>query len=611
MRRYCWLVLIVVPLMLSPSSRAAEKTATAEEPIYQGKTLSEWIADLKDPKWENHPATIQALGVFGPRKEVVSALTACLESIYGEEIRQAAQTLGQFGPRARKALPALREAFKRLEDSLESSDKHPTWHSSEEARKIRRTIAEALILIEEHPGPDFAPILLEALKTDDLDKRRDIVVKLGKLGPDAARATVPALIALLEGTQKEWDRTASENELSKLHAIRSEAVISLGRIGPAAKPALHAMMMAMKLAVPKKEATAPARQPVQRFQLSRASSVSAIASTEIDSWYTAKYCIDLPMLRACLDALRRIRPESGPLGAVRLALRDLDEDVRWAALSALRESERDTSDIVSVLLPLLRDKNEAVRWIAVNVVGQAKSEAKSIVPALAAMLRDENAYVRASAARVLGSKGAAAKEAVPTLLDVIEDSAEQVRQDVAEALGKIGTADPKVIAALIAALEDKNEDVRGAAGEALTKFGARAKSAVPALIPFLQSENRNERGFGCVLLGRFGPVAKEAIPALEKIARADSEECLRPIARTVLARIDPSRLKETVADLSAMLQSQNEELRMVAVEALEFLGPDAQEALPALRRLRKRSGGSETSEINSAIEAIANPKKER
>lgn len=371
------------------------------------------------------------------------------------------------------------------------------------------------------------------------------------------------------------------------------------------------MMMAMKLAVPKKEATAPARQPVQRFQLSRASSVSAIASTEIDSWYTAKYCIDLPMLRACLDALRRIRPESGPLGAVRLALRDLDEDVRWAALSALRESERDTSDIVSVLLPLLRDKNEAVRWIAVNVVGQAKSEAKSIVPALAAMLRDENAYVRASAARVLGSKGAAAKEAVPTLLDVIEDSAEQVRQDVAEALGKIGTADPKVIAALIAALEDKNEDVRGAAGEALTKFGARAKSAVPALIPFLQSENRNERGFGCVLLGRFGPVAKEAIPALEKIARADSEECLRPIARTVLARIDPSRLKETVADLSAMLQSQNEELRMVAVEALEFLGPDAQEALPALRRLRKRSGGSETSEINSAIEAIANPKKER
>ena len=101
MRRHSWSVLMFVPLMLSASSRAVEPVS-AEEPIYQGRTLTEWIEDLKDPKNDNHSAAAQALAVFGPKKESVSALADALKEGDRTVILHAAQTLGKFGPRAGK-----------------------------------------------------------------------------------------------------------------------------------------------------------------------------------------------------------------------------------------------------------------------------------------------------------------------------------------------------------------------------------------------------------------------------------------------------------------------------------------------------------------------------
>ncbi|MGH7169641.1 MAG: HEAT repeat domain-containing protein, partial [Gemmataceae bacterium] len=252
MRRHSWLVLVFVPLMMSASSRAVEPMPAEEEPIYQGKTLAEWIGDLKDPKWETQRAAVQALSVFGPKKEVVSALTTALKNEDAGVVLPAAQTLGKFGLKDKEALSELRVAYKRLSagpPALAANKKHSDEYLKMFA-EARRAVAEALILIDDHPGPELAPILLEALKTDDADKRRDIVIKLGKLGPKAAKTTAPALIGVLTDTEEEVRRqsrtmsygtpmpgSSSDFPLEKIKEIRLEAVKSLTRIGPPAKHA--------------------------------------------------------------------------------------------------------------------------------------------------------------------------------------------------------------------------------------------------------------------------------------------------------------------------------------------------------------------------------------
>jgi HEAT repeat protein len=616
MRWHIWSMPVAVLLVLSGSIRADEPAPPAEEPIYQGKTLTEWIADFKDPKKATQRAAVHSLAVFGPKKEVVSALTTALKSEDVEVVVPAAGALGKFGFKAKEALPELRAAYKRLSAGpppLTGDKKYSTEYLKMFA-DAHRAVAEALLLIDDHPGVELAPILLEALKTGDAEKRRDIVIKLGKLGPAAAQTTVPALIGVLKDTEEAARQASPPVIPASLHSsgnssnsrereIRLEAVKSLGRIGPAAKPALHALTMAMKLAAPEKEAR------VEQMEGWDKPIGSADAKKVVMSFTTVTG--DKAMLRACADALGRIRPQAkGTMGALRLALRDLDEGVRWAALCALLESGQDAKEVVPILLNYARHKDAAFRRVAIQALGKSGSEAKRIVPVLTAVLKDKDASLRASAAEAMGEVGPKAKMAVPALIGALKDTEAKVRESAAEALGKIGAADEKVISALLAALQDKEDSVIRAVVLAFIQFGAKAKSAIPSLLDLIRSADRKQRAGACVLLGSIGPAAKEAIPTLEKQAQEDSEVIVRLFAHTALAQIDPSRLTAVVRRLIAEVQGKNEEVRLAAAECLGFLGPDARDALSTLRELRERSNDIALNfALVDAIEKIEKPKE--
>lgn len=567
MRRQTWSML-VVSMFLSTQIRADEKAPSEAEPIYQGKTVAEWIGDLKDTKYEMQRTAAESLGVFGPRKEVVSALTAALKINDAGVVLPAAQTLGKFGVKAKEALPELRAAYKRLNAGPPPLDEYSDEYLEMFAQG-RQAVAEALILIDDHPGAELAPILLEGLKTNDADKRRDIVIKLGKLGPDSAKTTVPALISVLVDTnERVRAKVSSLANPPKINEIRLEAVNSLGRIGSAAKPALHALTLAMKIAAPERNTR------VQQIEVSDKPAGSADAKIQTISFTLDNG--DNVMLVACAEALGRIRPEAkGAVGALRLALRDLDEGVRWAALCALLESGQDIKEVVPILLNFVRDKDAATRRVAVETLGKSGTEAK---------------------------------QSVPALIEALKDAETQVRQFAAKSLGTIGAADETVITALSAALSDKEDVVVETAAEALSKFGARGKAAIPLLLPRLQnSDDVRRRGRYCFLLSKFGPPAKEAIPVLEKLSREDSVKEMRLVAHMTLAKIDSSRVKEAVRQIADALSSKEEAVLEAALECLANLGPDARGALPALRALRKRA---QSRSLDDVIDAIENPKKD-
>ena len=130
----------------------------------------------------------------------VEGLAAALsdpDSSYHVRFR-AAQALGEMGPNAAPAVPALAQAL---------SDPHPD---------LRYFVARALSQI----GPTAAPALPEviaALRSDNLDQEKSfLIITLGNIGPPAAPA-VPLLIEMMS--------------LEKIDFTRADAAEALGKIG--------------------------------------------------------------------------------------------------------------------------------------------------------------------------------------------------------------------------------------------------------------------------------------------------------------------------------------------------------------------------------------------
>lgn len=205
------------------------------------------------------------------------------------------------------------------------------------------------------------------------DKRKNAAAELGKIGP-AAKKAVSALIKVLN----------DEDE-----CVRDAAAEALGKIGAAAKEAIPALIEALK-------------------------------------------------------------EKSESPGAM-IALKGIGE----VAIPALIEA--------------LKHKNQTVRRNAAQTLGRIGPEAKEAIPALVIALRDKsnNEDVRRDAACSLGNIGPETTDVVPALISALNDQSSSVRCDAAWALGKIGPAAKEAIPALKVALEDVDKYVRQSAEWAL------------------------------------------------------------------------------------------------------------------------------------------------
>lgn len=122
---------------------------------------------------------------------------------------EAAESLAALGPRAREAVPALLNAMARRNSEIE----------------FARAVSKAIKAI----GAAAVPQLVAVLRSGSSQARFQAAAALNRLGPDGAGAT-DALIEVLEGDED--------------MAVRSNAAVALGAIGPAASAALPALKRA-------------------------------------------------------------------------------------------------------------------------------------------------------------------------------------------------------------------------------------------------------------------------------------------------------------------------------------------------------------------------------
>ena len=239
---------------------------------------------------------------------------------------------------------------------------------------------------------------------------------------------------------EQTERSETAKKVSQLIAVlkdpaywpnRYRAAEGLGQLGPAARDAVPALVVALK-----------DREDFVRYAAARA-----------------------------LDKIGAITPEA--LVALKTAANDKTELVRNAAMEAYESLlGKASKNDLPALVAASKETEPFVRRDAIRLLGEVGAISPEALAALKAAKKDKDPDLRRVA--VEAYKWAyerlmrkPTRYDVPALVAALKDTEPFVRRDAARALGKAGaiSASPEVLAVLNAAMKDKEPDVRRAATE--------------------------------------------------------------------------------------------------------------------------------------------------
>jgi HEAT repeat protein len=206
-------------------------------------------------------------------------------------------------------------------------------------------------------------------------------------------------------------------------------------------------------------------------------------------------------------------------------------------------------------------------------------------------MKNANSHEPHSALSSFQHLGSAGKPASAAIRELLKSDRQATRQAAALALAYIGDSSPEAAAILSASLGGRVDGTETQIIYALGKMGAASKAAVPALCLWLGPAVRLPHNRLSVVstLGQIGPDAAPAVPLLLPLLRGNDQQ-LRLATARALAKIDKKRLPEVVAALIDDLGVDPPGyFNSTAARALGEIGPDANDAVPALLSLLNHS----------------------
>jgi HEAT repeat protein len=268
-----------------------------------------------------------------------------------------------------------------------------------------------------------------------------------------------------------------------------------------------------------------------------------------------------------------------PYWLERLQKAETDKEQQEAAV-ALQAFGPDAVSAVPKLVEMLDDRSPGFRKLVYETLRELGPAAKAAVPDLIELLKEKRERNTQYAIWLLEKIGPDAKDAVPELTKFLDTT--DYREDAVDALCAIGPASKEALPAIRRALLDavSPEPTGGTVmEEVLNQLHRLGPDAVPMLVDLVASETPKGMAYGIQELGKIGPGAAEAAPRLAEFLTHEDLE-LRRLAAVALCKIDKS--VKAVQVLAALLSEPTWHARSAA-EALAEMGPDAREALPALR----------------------------
>ncbi len=578
------------------------------------------IEALKSDDGMARAGAAKALGGIGPNaRDAIPGLIANLRIDQPEERREMIDALALIG---RDAVPALGEALGSSEAVVRAGAALALAEIGQDALSLAAKVADATAretdptaraaLFGAIPKTGVEPtraveLLLRGVKDDNAEVRHAAINAIYLLR-SANDRLIPALVTLL----RDPNPTLSER-----------AAIVLGRLGPGASSAVPALLEVARKRTPPPPAyidalgqIGPAAVPgvlhaieqenpdqltrdhwsVKCLQGIGGGAISPLATALADS----KVSIRLVAARA----LGELGPVAAPaFGALVAAAGDADPRVRATVLGALVNTRVQTLSAVSRLESALKDSSPIVRLTAAQLVPHLGESARPLAPTLLATLADRDPAVRLAVMEALPTLGSGATPSIDPLLQLLPTADAETRARVLTVFAGIGAGAKTALPEIRHRLSDPDPAVRAAALSAFAKI-EEPDPRVPVLIAALDDPSLPVRQAAAKEIASVGDKARDATSRLTAMLQHEDE---RDAAFDALRQISV----RSVPDLIIMLRDRDLTVKKFATQRLARLGPDAQEAIPALEALLR---GYERSELrNSVTEALKriNPQPRR
>ncbi|HQR06324.1 MAG TPA: HEAT repeat domain-containing protein [Gemmatales bacterium] len=367
-----------------------------------------------------------------------------------EKRAQAAKALGERGPSAQDAVPALLAAFN--DDGRYLGSGILFW---KQELYVRDEVAKALVKIG---GTDTVSGLCRFLSSDDYMVASRAAGVLQDMGASAKDA-LPQLLATLE--------QSNQGEVLKASMGAVEAM-GLQAGTPLAQQAIPIL-----------------KRNFQKVPL---------------TW------IDL-RLRAT-RIFRQIAPDDlSPIPSLIDVLADDRSRLNYEVAAVLTQFG---DKAVLPLIQALGSQKDSVRWSAEQFL--AKLPPEQTMNALQQALADPDARLRAESAKTLGLIGTGAKAAAPALQQRLTDKDSLVRIEAARAMWILTRDVPSTFPVFVSGLQDKSEPARYAAQQTLKQIGPKDDWAVDTLMSYLKEKPYQKQA--AIVLGQIGPAARKAMPLL-------------------------------------------------------------------------------------------------
>jgi HEAT repeat protein len=416
-----------------------------------------------------------------------------------------------------------------------------------------------------------------------------------------------------------------------------------------------ALVLALLTATPAVAADADVQSLVGRLQSPRLSERVDAAKALCEAGAAADRAV--PALVAALrdeyfdvrenaaEALRRRGTASVP--TLLEALKGDHFYLRHYAARTLARLGPEARAAVSALGQSLSDSAIEVREKSAEAIANI-GEPAPVLPQLLKALEDPYG-AREHAARALALAG---RTAVPGLVKALESGPPHARDSAIQALGRIGPDAAEAMPAMLDALKREfqeaeqkasaienagiRESVRGHQvrdSQAIVALGRMGEAGVGAVVEILRSDDPQYQRWGLEITGRLGPAARPALAELVRILKTSPDPSQRARAAGAIGSIGPSadeavgalaqamRAPEEVAarhcalalakvggralpSLAEGLKDASPQTRRVAALGLRTMGPDARQALAALRAAANDADPAVRDEVAQAIKAV-------
>jgi len=223
------------------------------------------------------------------------------------------------------------------------------------------------------------------------------------------------------------------------------------------------------------------------------------------------------------------------------------------------------------------------RYAAIDQLGQNRIGAAEVVPRLQKLLSDTDPQVRWRSARSLGDFEESAQIAAADLRKLLTDHHPVVQYHAAVALGRIGDRSDATVEALVKAATSQDGRVARAAIAALRHLRPGPERSMAVLAKVLES---NDQAVQLYALEAIIERGAEAVPLLKEALKRPQTAYL---ACAAIEHIGPDA-KDTVPALVELLgKTRHSQLQIQVLLALASIGPAAQTAENAILPLLETS----------------------